>query len=189
MHKRVKTEAEQSLIERLFEGSLWNTRFVVLLAVIFGIASSLLLFIIASIDIVNIISFAISNYLKGLQIEHFYETVVGTVIGSVDMYLIAVVLLIFSFGIYEIFISQIDVAKRDKHHNLLQINNLDELKNKITNVIIMVLVVSFFQRVLSMEYKTPLDMLYLAASIFALSFGLYFLHKKNEKKSINKEEK
>jgi hypothetical protein len=32
-----------------------------------------------------------------------------------------------------------------------------------------------------MEYKTPMDMLYLAVSIFAISFGLWFLHKRGKK--------
>ena len=41
----------------------------------------------------------------------------------------------------------------------------------------MVLVVTFFKQVLATDYDTPLDMLYFAASIFAISFGVYFMHK------------
>jgi len=51
------------------------------------------------------------------------------------------------------------------------------LKDKIAKVIVMVLVVSFFQRVLHAEYKGALEMLYFAVSITALSLGLYLLHK------------
>ncbi|MCI0501128.1 MAG: YqhA family protein, partial [Epsilonproteobacteria bacterium] len=44
-------------------------------------------------------------------------------------------------------------------------------------VIVMVLVVSFFQKVLHTNFATPLEMLYFAFSITALSVGLYFLSK------------
>jgi uncharacterized membrane protein YqhA len=41
----------------------------------------------------------------------------------------------------------------------------------------MVLVVSFFQRVLAMKFTTPLEMMYLAISILALTIGIHFMHK------------
>jgi hypothetical protein len=85
--------------------------------------------------------------------------------------------LIFGFGIYELFISDIDVAKGTGGDKVLYVSSLDELKDKIAKVIVMVLVVSFFQRVLHTDYKGSLEMLYFAISITALSLGLYFLHK------------
>ena len=85
---------------------------------------------------------------------------------------------IFSFGLYELFISEIDEAMGDEKTNkILSIHNLDQLKDKIAKVIVMVLVVSFFQRVLHTEFHTALEMLYFALSIVALSVGLYFLGK------------
>ncbi|MCV6607253.1 MAG: YqhA family protein, partial [Campylobacterales bacterium] len=92
----------------------------------------------------------------------------------------AVVLLIFSFGLYELFISDIDEAKNSSSSSILSIQSLDQLKDKIAKVIVMVLVVSFFQRVLHMEFATPLEMLYFAGSILILSLGLYFLNKKGK---------
>ena len=81
-----------------------------------------------------------------------YTTLLSGIIGGVDLYLIGMVLLIFSFGIYELSISKIDIARSsESYHTLLEISNLDDLKNKIIKVIIMVLIVSFFQRVLSMK--------------------------------------
>jgi uncharacterized membrane protein YqhA len=61
------------------------------------------------------------------------------------------VLIIFSFGIYELFISKIDIARSSEAYStLLEISTLDDLKNKIIRVIIRVLVVSFFQRVIGL---------------------------------------
>ncbi len=175
-----------NVVEKVFEGSLWYSRFFVILAVVFGLLSSLALFVIASFDVYEVIVAVIDSFITHSHSERLNHQILSTVIGAVDLYLIGVVLLIFSFGIYELFISEVDIAREDKHVNALEIHSLDELKNKITKVIIMVLIVSFFQRVLSMEFKTPLEMLYLALSILALSAGLFFLHKfDNSKKSAH----
>ena len=112
--------------------------------------------------------------------EHFHEDILSGIIGAVDLYLIAVVMLIFSFGIYELFISKIDAACNEEDENcstILAIHSLDQLKDKISKVIVMVLVVSFFQKVLHTEFSTPLDMFYFALSITALAVGLFFLGK------------
>ena len=62
---------------------------------------------------------------------------------------------------------------------ILEIKDLDELKNKIIKVIIMVLIVTFFQKVSATNWQTPEEMMYLAISIFALSLGVYFIKKHN----------
>jgi uncharacterized protein (TIGR00645 family) len=100
------------------------------------------------------------------------------IIGAVDLFLIATVLLIFSFGIYELFISKIDIARfSESYETLLEIHTLDDLKDKITKVIVMVLIISFFQRVLELNIANGVDMLFMAASIAAICIGVYFLHR------------
>ncbi len=165
-------------LEQPFEGSLWASRFMVLLAVIFGLVGAVVLFVIASFDIYHISSFVIDVYVNHLHPDKFHEKVVGEIIGAVDLYLIGVVMLLFSFGIYELFISEIDVAKMEEGKNkILAIHSLDQLKDKISKVIVMVLVVGFFKKVGLAEYTTPLELLYLAVSITAVAVGLYFLGK------------
>ncbi len=39
------------MIEKLFEGLIWNSRFIVILAVVFGLIGAIILFIVASMDI------------------------------------------------------------------------------------------------------------------------------------------
>jgi len=167
------------MLERIFENSLWSTRFMVLLAVVFGLLGAIILFIVASVDVFNTASFTLSTYLHHGHPEHFHEDVVGGIIGAVDLYLIGVVMLIFSFGLYELFISEIDAAKCDegKDNKILAIHSLDQLKDKISKVIVMVLVVGFFQKVGHTEYHGALEMLYFALSITAVAVGLFFLNK------------
>ncbi len=168
------------MIERLFEGAIWRSRFIVILAVIFGLLGAFVLFIVASMDIWNIAVDTFIAVINHSHPEHFHEDIVAGIIGAVDLYLIAVVMFIFSFGLYELFISDIDEAMSEdnsKTSKILAIHSLDQLKDKIAKVIIMVLIVNYFQKVLHMTYETPLHLLYFALSIMALSLGLYYLNK------------
>ncbi|MEY3090746.1 MAG: hypothetical protein RL113_1062 [Pseudomonadota bacterium] len=165
------------MLERVFEGAIWRSRFVVLLAVIFGLIGALILFVVASLDVWHVAIHTFHVVISGVHPEKFHEDIVAGIIGAVDLYLIAVVLFIFAFGLYELFISDIDAAEGHNGSKLLAIHDLDQLKDKIAKVIVMVLVVNFFQRVLHTSFGTALEMLYFALSIAALAVGLYFLGK------------
>ncbi|HQS67182.1 MAG TPA: YqhA family protein [Sulfuricurvum sp.] len=166
-------------LENIFEQGIWSSRLIILLAVVFGLLGAFILFAIASFDIYNTMLYVINTYATHAHPEHFHEEVVGGIIGAVDLYLIGVVMIIFSFGLYELFISEIDPAKdRDGHENqLLAVHSLDQLKDKISKVIVMVLVVGFFQKVGHTVFTGALELLYLALSITAVAVGLYFLSK------------
>ncbi|WP_353662037.1 YqhA family protein [Hydrogenimonas sp. SS33] len=167
----------RKIMENWFESTLWSTRLFILLPVIFSMLAAIALFVIASYDIYEVILYTLHVFSSHLHPENFHEKVVGIIISAVDLYLIAVVMLLFSFGLYELFISKIDAAERSEGSKILQIHSLDELKDKLAKVIVMVLVVSFFKRVLHTTYSNPLEMLYFAGAILALALGLYFLHK------------
>ena len=158
------------MFEKIFEKGLWSTRLMVLLAVVFGLIGAVVLFVVASVDIYESAKFVITTYLNHAHPDKFHDDVVGGIIGAVDLYLIGVVMLIFSFGLYELFISDIDIAKDEEgeDNKVLAIHSLDQLKDKISKVIVMVLVVGFFQKVGHTEYHGALDMLYFALSITAV---------------------
>ena len=167
------------MIEKVFESGLWGSRFMVLMAVLFGIVGAVVLFIVASFAVYSTATLVTDTYINHHHPEHFHELVVGGIIGAVDLYLIGVVMLLFSFGLYELFISDIDAAREDENRQtkILAIHSLDQLKDKISKVIVMVLVVGFFKKVGLATYNSPLELLYLALSITAISVGLYFLSK------------
>lgn len=167
------------MLEKIFENSLWSSRFIIILAVIFGLIGAVLLFVVASFDIYDTAKYVLNYYMTHDHPQNFHEDVVGGIIGAVDLYLIGIVMLLFAFGIYELFISDIDAAKEEegKDNKILAIHSLDQLKDKISKVIVMVLVVGFFQKVGHTEYNGALDLLYLALSITAVAVGLYFLSK------------
>nr|WP_245320593.1 YqhA family protein [Methanofollis sp. W23] len=136
--------------------------------------SAFVLFIVGSIEIVTTLWHSLS--ITDMTMRHD-EILVG-IIGAVDFYLIGIVLLIFSFGVYELFISKIIVARNEgEFNNILEIYSLEDLKTRITEVVIVVLIISFFQRMITMVLKTSQDMLFMAISILAVSLCVFFMYK------------
>lgn len=168
-----------NIIEQLFEGLLWRTRWIVLIAVIFSILASIALFVIGSYEIWHTVRQM--NFLGGHEPD--YAKLLIGIIGAMDLYLIAIVLLIFAFGVYELFISKIDIARdQNEEHNILEITSLDELKTKLLKVIVMVLIVTFFKTILSTSFNTPLEMLYFAIAILAVAICYFLLSSTDHKK-------
>ena len=63
---------------------------------------------------------------------------------------------------------------------LLKINNLDQLKNKILKVIIIVLIVKFFEKVLKLSHNftSPQDLIFFSLSILSICVGYYLINRK-----------
>ena len=127
-----------SILKNKFEKALWSTRFIVIVAVILSIISSITLFLLGGWDIIQATFF--NNPLFNKNILNNNE-LLFQIISSIDLFLIGIVLLIFGFGVYELFINEIKFAKGKFAESTLKINNLDQLKNKIIKVIIIVLIV------------------------------------------------
>ena len=160
-----------------FENVLWSTRFVVIIAVVLSIISSISLFLIGGWDIIQATLF--NNPIFNENINNSND-LLFKIISSIDLFLIGIVLLIFGFGVYELFISEIDFAKDKFADSTLKINSLDQLKNKIIKVIIIVLIVKFFEKVLKLSHNftTPNDLLLFSISILSICIGYYLINRK-----------
>ena len=160
-----------------FEKGLWLSRYIVILTVILSILASFSLILIASWDIVEAIT--IYNPLFSKLIEDNNQFLFK-IISSIDLFLIGIVLLIFGFGVYELFISVIDFAKGKFADSTLKIKSLDQLKNKIIKVIIIVLIVKFFEKILKLtpNFTSPNDILVFSLSILAICLGYFLINRK-----------
>jgi len=164
-------------MENKFEKFLWNFRYITILAVILSILSAFTLIVIGSWDIIEAVIFY--NPLFDTSISSNNE-LLFKLISAIDLFLIGIVLLIFGFGIYELFVSEIDFANAKFSESTLKIRDLDQLKNKIIKVIIIVLIVKFFEKVLkfSENFTTPMDILYFGLSILSICVGYYLINRK-----------
>ena len=162
-------------IELFFENFLWNTRWLVLIAVISSLISALAVFIVGLYEIFHLLGM----FLIKTSYEYLYAKLLSVVIASVDLFLIGTFLLVFSLGLYELFISKIDPAENDPlGERVLVIKNLEDLKEKLGRLVIMVLIVSFFKQVLHLQFQNPLETLYIALGVLMIALALYFTHKK-----------
>ena len=92
---------------------------------------------------------------------------------------LAMVLIIFGMGIYELFINKIDPVERkaDARPTWLQISSIDELKSSLGKVILMVLIVSFFKHSLDVPFDSAKDLLQLSVGVLLISGALFLAHK------------
>ena len=167
-------------LETVFEGVLWNSRWVVLAAVIASLAAALGMFYVATVDTFYMLSHLLHYADGSMTMEArkvLHNETIGHVVEIVDGYLLATVMLIFSLGLYELFISKIDqAAESEGSSSVLLIRSLDDLKARLAKVILMILIVTFFERVLGITFTGPLDLLYLAGGIALIGLALYLTH-------------
>ncbi|WP_172838723.1 YqhA family protein [Solemya velesiana gill symbiont] len=167
-------------MERFFESFLWNSRLIVLSGVIASLIGAVALFYMASVDAFYMVSH-LTHYaspdldmqaraaLRGETVTHVVEIV--------DGYLLATFLLIFALGLYELFISKIDLAEgAENASQVLMIHSLDGLKERLAKVVLMILVVRYFEYALSMDFQSPLELLMFAGGIALLGAALYLSH-------------
>ncbi|MDR2410447.1 MAG: YqhA family protein [Bacteroidales bacterium] len=158
-----------------FETILFSTRFVTFLAVLGSLLAAIALFIVSTLQVVKGLIFFV-DIIKGASenLEHL----VAMFVSSVDGYLFATVLLIFSMGTYELFINKIDVVskQKDSRPNWLIINSIDDLKSSLGKVILMILIVSFFEHSLDIKYENISDLMFLGIGILLIAVALFLTH-------------
>lgn len=173
-------------LEQIFERILWESRLMVIFSVIASIFAALTLIVIGTYDIILIFQELFHAFSDKEVYEQFHKDAVTHIISAIDAYLIATVLLIFGIGLYELFISKIDYAEKEtKSSKILVVHSLDQLKDKLAKVIVMVLIVTFFKHAVKYSYEEVLNLLYLAVGILLVALAIYFLSKSH---SEHKEE-
>ncbi|MDH5359539.1 MAG: YqhA family protein [Gammaproteobacteria bacterium] len=167
-------------LEQLFESALWDSRFVVLFGVITSLLSALAMFYITTVDAFIMVSHLAeyaSPALDAVARADLRSSTVAHVVEIVDGYLLGTVLLIFALGMYELFISKIDKAEQSEtSSNVLMIHSLDDLKGRLAKVILMILIVKFFEHAIDMAFINPMDLLMFAGGIALIGLALYLSH-------------
>ncbi|MEW7978121.1 MAG: YqhA family protein [Candidatus Sedimenticola endophacoides] len=167
-------------MEQWFENLLWRSRMIVISGVIASMVGAVALFYMASVDAFYMVAhllhyaspeldMAARAILRGETVTHVVEIV--------DGYLLATFLLIFGLGLYELFISKIDLAEgSETASQVLLITSLDGLKERLAKVVLMILVVRYFEYALGMGFHTSMELLQFAAGIALLGLALYLSH-------------
>ncbi|NPA16746.1 YqhA family protein [Persephonella sp.] len=171
------------VIEKVVERLLWESRFMIFLAVIASVLAAFVLVLIGTYDIYLVIKDATHMFSSKEYFKEFHKEAIKHIVSAVDVYLISTVLLIFGLGLYELFISKIDPMEKDtKSSKILVVHTLDQLKEKLAKVILMVLIVTFFKYAIEFKYEDIKNLLFLSIGVFLIALSIYFMHKSHDDK-------
>ena len=162
-------------LEWLIERWLWRFRLIAIVPVVMSLLSAAAAFLCGTLEVLG----ALKVVLDGSG-ETSYEIAkqLGKLVGGVDLYLIGIALLIFGYGVYELLISNIEAAHQDGKgggNGLLDIRNLDDLKEKLVKVIVVALIVSAFKAMLIFPITSTTNLLVFSGSVFLLALSAWLV--------------
>ncbi|XP_010275165.1 PREDICTED: uncharacterized protein LOC104610309 [Nelumbo nucifera] len=180
----------EAALEESLEKAIYRCRFLAFFGVCGSLVGSFLCFIKGC------------TYVVASFMEYFvsHTIVISLLIEAIDIYLVGTVMLVFGMGLYELFISNLDIAKSfssketayrsnlfglfalKERPKWLEIKSVNELKTKLGHVIVMVLLVGLFEKSKKVVISSSLDLLCFSTSILLSSSCLYLLSRLNSSK-------
>jgi uncharacterized membrane protein YqhA len=98
---------------------------------------------------------------------------IGGIVKTIDSFLLAAILVLVAFGLYELFISRLDPARDGASSpRILLVLSIDDLKDRIAKLVVLILVIEFFQRSLEADLAQADDLLRLAGAISLVAVAL-----------------
>jgi uncharacterized membrane protein YqhA len=167
------------MAERIFEWSIWNARFLALVPVVFALLVAIAVTIFATADVIRLVVYAFDlTAAEDPQLSSGRLLLVAKVVKIVDLYLVSTFMIIFSLGLYELFISRIDPAERSElAGRLLRIHDLDDLKDRLTKILLLILAMLYLEFALRLQPSTGLELLYLGFGTMLIALALFLTQK------------
>lgn len=153
-----------------------KSRYLPIVSVFGMLIGSVAALFLGAVKTVKVVETTIFNYNES-------EPTLYTLFEALDCFLVATALIVVAIGLYELFISGLEVP------DWMLVKDLTELKAKFTFVIIPVMAVKFVQKILN--YENAVDVLYYgtAISVVALALTAFNLVSIKEKEAKVEEEK
>ena len=113
---------------------------------------------------------------------------IAQMVGEFDYFVIGIALLIFGYGFDELVISDFHPRLKggeEQHTNILSVNRLQNLKNNLSNVIVVGLIVASFKQTIGFEVNNATDLLALCGSLAMLALSAWLIVRSNGAGSHN----
>lgn len=158
-------------MRNLFERMLWSSRLSVMLGVLACIIAAFVIFVMGLKDVIHMLDLIwVYIFTGGHEIRN---DLIMVVVEILDTFLLGAVLLIFAFGLYELFISNLEAAEKSKAGGkILVISSIDSLKSKLGKVILMMLIIKLFSYFIEMKPQSMLELLYMGIIIVLVALSL-----------------
>ncbi|KAK1403035.1 Tetratricopeptide repeat-like superfamily protein [Heracleum sosnowskyi] len=189
-HEIESFDGKMIKLEEGIEKVIYGCRFLAILAVLGSLVGSFLCFIKGCAYVVASFGEYMVNRSK----------VIVLLLEAIDVYLLGTVMLVFGMGLYELFISNLDMEKykldrrNSPRSNLLglftlkerprwlEIKSVNALKTKLGHVIVMLLLIGLLEKSKKALIISSTDLLCFSASILLSSGCLFLLSKLNGSK-------
>jgi uncharacterized membrane protein YqhA len=159
------------------KSTFYYFRYISWIAIICSLAGSALLFIIGAEKSYSAFAVFLLDQTPPPELKHLdsADIAISYITKSLDTFLVALVLFIFAHGIFTLFIKN---GTEDNSKNVLswvKTPNIGHLKNKLTEVIIVILFVKFLELVLIKFDQLSWEILILPLAILLLCIGIKLL--------------
>ncbi|GGI69407.1 hypothetical protein GCM10007978_04060 [Shewanella hanedai] len=158
-------------MRNLFERMLWSSRLSVMLGVLACIVAAFVIFVMGLKDVIHMLDLIwVYIFTGGHDVRN---DLIMVVVEILDTFLLGAVLLIFAFGLYELFINNLEAAEKSKAGGkILVISSIDSLKSKLGKVILMMLIIKLFSYFIEMKPQSMLELLYMGIIIVLVALSL-----------------
>lgn len=187
-------------LEEAIEKAIFNCRFLTLIAVAGSLAGSVLCFLKGCTFVFD----SFKEYFRSWFYGYGPQQVSLMLVEAIDVFLMGTVMLLFGLGLYELFVSNLQVpdptcapqasranASTSNFFGLFalqerpkwsEIQSIDAMKTKLGHVIIMVLLVGMFEKSNKVKINSGLDLVFFTGSVLFSSGCLFVLSKLNSRK-------
>jgi uncharacterized membrane protein YqhA len=168
-----------SRLQSNFENFLWKSRFLVLITIVSCMVMSLGMFYVAAVDTISLVKRLAAYVITPDGQARFIlrDEIVSYLVKGIDGYLIAIIVLVLALGLYELFIRRITSAADSRFaSSILKIESLNDLKQRLERLILLILMVEFFRTAVEIEFSTPIELLYFALGIALIGAAIYLGH-------------
>lgn len=162
----------ENMLDEYFEPIFFELRYAILVPVLVGFFAALVMFAIGTYHVVNASSAML------LETKFSSSAVTLPIIKALDAYLVGIILIIFSFGVYDFFISELEPAESaGLRPDWFKFDSTGDLKNKLIEVVLVILAIKFFEQMVAHVKDIESIEMYLVipvgAAILAISLGFF----------------
>ncbi|WP_255151322.1 YqhA family protein [Halorarius halobius] len=174
--ERDVTDLEKKPAERWlddhFEPVFFQMRYFLLMPVLVAFVGAMTMFAVGGYHTFKAVAALVIQFQVG------GAKVTLPIIKALDAFLVGIILVIFSFGVYDFFISTLDPARYASiRPDWFKFDSTGELKNKLIEVVLVILAIKFFEQIVANIDQFTSPEIYLVipagAAILAVSLGFF----------------
>ena len=99
--------------------------------------------------------------------------IITDIVKVLDGFLLCAILLIAGLGLYELFVDDVADRHGGRAPRLLKVHDLDDLKERVARLVLLILMIELFGYAVKISYSTPMDLLLLAGAILLVALAIF----------------